>query len=168
MGLYEKWRDMCEAVTTPEEHTAYWDEYFAAETLNYKKILSDKDKVFSGTLEELAKEFSMEPVVFSGFMDGINDSLVTPYDVQKLKEETPISLHVDFKKLYFNMLAAKAKWLYTLSEWEEVLTEEERHEITKEWRASRQAVNENKVGRNDPCPCGSGKKYKKCCGKGLV
>ncbi len=24
--------------------------------------------------------------------------------------------------------------------------------------------NENKVGRNDPCPCGSGKKYKKCCG----
>jgi preprotein translocase subunit SecA len=24
---------------------------------------------------------------------------------------------------------------------------------------------EHKVGRNDPCPCGSGKKYKKCCGK---
>ena len=23
-----------------------------------------------------------------------------------------------------------------------------------------------KVGRNDPCPCGSGKKYKRCCGKG--
>ncbi|QTA86974.1 PBPRA1643 family SWIM/SEC-C metal-binding motif protein [Desulfonema magnum] len=23
---------------------------------------------------------------------------------------------------------------------------------------------ENKIGRNDPCPCGSGKKYKKCCG----
>jgi preprotein translocase subunit SecA len=22
-----------------------------------------------------------------------------------------------------------------------------------------------KVGRNDPCPCGSGKKYKQCCGK---
>ena len=26
-------------------------------------------------------------------------------------------------------------------------------------------VNKNKVGRNDPCPCGSGKKYKQCCGK---
>jgi uncharacterized protein YecA (UPF0149 family) len=25
--------------------------------------------------------------------------------------------------------------------------------------------NEEKIGRNDPCPCGSGKKYKKCCGK---
>lgn len=25
-------------------------------------------------------------------------------------------------------------------------------------------VNDNKLGRNDPCSCGSGKKYKKCCG----
>ena len=27
-----------------------------------------------------------------------------------------------------------------------------------------QKVADKKVGRNDPCPCGSGKKYKKCCG----
>lgn len=27
-------------------------------------------------------------------------------------------------------------------------------------------VNESKVGRNEPCPCGSGKKYKQCCGRG--
>ena len=26
-------------------------------------------------------------------------------------------------------------------------------------------VNTDKVGRNSPCPCGSGKKYKRCCGK---
>ncbi len=26
-------------------------------------------------------------------------------------------------------------------------------------------INDNKIGRNDPCPCGSGKKWKKCCGK---
>ncbi|WP_207670523.1 SEC-C metal-binding domain-containing protein [Haloimpatiens lingqiaonensis] len=26
-------------------------------------------------------------------------------------------------------------------------------------------VNKQKIGRNEPCPCGSGKKYKKCCGK---
>jgi uncharacterized protein YecA (UPF0149 family) len=25
-------------------------------------------------------------------------------------------------------------------------------------------LNENKIGRNESCPCGSGKKYKKCCG----
>ncbi|MCP8321802.1 MAG: SEC-C domain-containing protein, partial [archaeon] len=26
-------------------------------------------------------------------------------------------------------------------------------------------VSGKKIGRNDPCPCGSGKKYKKCCGR---
>jgi preprotein translocase subunit SecA len=31
--------------------------------------------------------------------------------------------------------------------------------------ASRENVVKKKVGRNDPCPCGSGKKYKKCCGR---
>ena len=30
---------------------------------------------------------------------------------------------------------------------------------------NRPVVKKNKVGRNDPCPCGSGKKYKHCCGK---
>ena len=29
-----------------------------------------------------------------------------------------------------------------------------------------QAKAGDSLGRNDPCPCGSGKKYKKCCGKG--
>ncbi len=32
------------------------------------------------------------------------------------------------------------------------------------WKAKRQVVNTTpKVGRNNPCPCGSGKKHKKCC-----
>ena len=38
---------------------------------------------------------------------------------------------------------------------------------TNDMRANTASSKENKlVGRNDPCPCGSGKKYKKCCGKG--
>ena len=32
-------------------------------------------------------------------------------------------------------------------------------------QASRTVKKGAKVGRNDPCPCGSGKKYKRCCGK---
>jgi preprotein translocase subunit SecA len=31
-------------------------------------------------------------------------------------------------------------------------------------KKAKKAKVEIKVGRNDPCPCGSGKKYKKCCG----
>ncbi|MGQ9625221.1 MAG: PBPRA1643 family SWIM/SEC-C metal-binding motif protein [Candidatus Bathycorpusculaceae bacterium] len=29
----------------------------------------------------------------------------------------------------------------------------------------RVVIPKTKIGRNDPCPCGSGKKYKKCCGR---
>lgn len=43
--------------------------------------------------------------------------------------------------------------------------------VDGEWRYDDSEVNPKsppvrvfKVGRNDPCPCGSGKKYKKCCG----
>ena len=32
-------------------------------------------------------------------------------------------------------------------------------------KVSNGPVKSEKVGRNDPCPCGSGKKYKQCCGK---
>jgi preprotein translocase subunit SecA len=34
--------------------------------------------------------------------------------------------------------------------------------------AQQPASAEDKIGRNDPCPCGSGKKYKKCHGVGLA
>ena len=34
-----------------------------------------------------------------------------------------------------------------------------------EQKKSGTVVKAHKIGRNDPCPCGSGKKYKKCCGK---
>ena len=37
-----------------------------------------------------------------------------------------------------------------------------------EQKSNAPVVAEKKVGRNDPCPCGSGKKYKNCHGKGLV
>ena len=36
--------------------------------------------------------------------------------------------------------------------------------LAERWKKQQAAFTENKIGRNDPCPCGSGKKYKKCCG----
>ena len=44
--------------------------------------------------------------------------------------------------------------------------------IAAYWRAPnlgfprRELLRSTKVGRNEPCPCGSGKKFKKCCGSG--
>ncbi|MEG0914636.1 MAG: SEC-C metal-binding domain-containing protein [Christensenellaceae bacterium] len=165
MSLYEQWQQLVQMPQTPQDQKAFWDDYFGAETEVYKKILSDTSVVYEGTLEETAKIFEMEPVVFCGFIDGINTSLKKEINMDSLKETSTVKLDVDFEKLYFNMMEAKAKWLFTLPEWESVLTKEKREEITKNWRLSKQAVSEKTVGRNDPCPCGSGKKYKKCCGK---
>ena len=47
---------------------------------------------------------------------------------------------------------------------EMLYSNEEDSDITEEEPAQIPFVNETKVGRNEPCPCGSGKKYKKCCG----
>jgi hypothetical protein len=50
---------------------------------------------------------------------------------------------------------------------EEAFADEDEGETgQRPWEASQTYMRESpKVGRNDPCPCGSGKKYKKCCGK---
>ena len=165
MSLYDTWKSMAEMCQTPQQQNAFWNEYFDQETKNYEKILSDTSVVYEGTVSEVAQQFNMEDVVFAGFIDGINTSLKKEINLDKLESDTKIKLDIDFEKLYFNMRDAKAKWLYELPQWEGVLSEERRNEITKEWRASKQAVSEKTVGRNDPCPCGSGKKYKKCCGK---
>ena len=165
MSLYSQWNDITHMERTPEENQAFWDEYFAIETEAYKKILARKDDFYDDKLNELAAEFEMEPVVFAGFMDGINASLESEYDLDKIKDASKITLKINFEKLYYNMLEAKAKWLYTLDEWDDIYTEKERRDIRDKWRRDKQAVS-TKVGRNSPCPCGSGKKYKKCCGVG--
>jgi hypothetical protein len=165
MSLYSEWKERTELERTPAEHKQFWDEYLDAETEIYKKLLSDTSHVYAGTLAELADTFSMEPVTFAGFLDGINTSLKKELKLDSLGLNSKISLDIDLEKLYFNMLDAKASWLYTLPQWDELLTEQRRKEITKEFRASKMYISEGMTGRNDPCPCGSGKKYKKCCGK---
>ena len=101
----------------------------------------------------------------TGFLDGINDSLVVPNPIEEMEEDTVVSLAFDKEKLYKNMVAAKAEWLYELPQWDAVLSEEKRKELYKEQKRSTTIVKEKKVGRNEPCPCGSGRKYKQCCGK---
>ena len=100
-----------------------------------------------------------------GFLDGINDSLKEPNPIEEMDENTSVNLGYDKEKLYYNMVEAKASWLYELPMWDNLLSAERRKELYKEQKSSSTIVKEKKVYPNDPCPCGSGKKYKKCCGK---
>lgn len=165
MTLYKKWIDLMEG-QTEETFQDFWKEYSETETKIYKDILKNKDICPSGTFSQLVEKYEADPVIFMGFLDGINTSLKTANELESIKEDTDLHLDIDFEKLFFNMLKADADYLYTLPEWDDVLSEEKRHEIVKEFKRSKTVRKEKEPGRNDPCPCGSGKKYKKCCGAG--
>ena len=164
MTLFEKWREIAEQERTPQANEAFWKEYFLKEKDNYADILANNRKTLKGTLSEVASSFNMDTVTFIGFLDGINTSLLNEVELENLEDSSELDIEIDYEKLYFNMLDAKAEWLYNLPEWENILPADKRMEITKEYRVANMAIS-NKIGRNDPCPCGSGKKYKKCCGK---
>ncbi|MEF9935058.1 MAG: SEC-C metal-binding domain-containing protein [Clostridium sp.] len=165
MSLFTQWEDLVELDRTEQENENFWKEYLEKERDVYVQILENKDAVISGTVKELAEKFNMDNVTFAGFMSGIETSLVDGFDLDSLEESTNVELKVDFEKLFYNMLDAKAEWLFTLKEWDDVLSVEARETIARDYRQSRTVVKEDKIGRNEPCTCGSGKKYKKCCGK---
>ncbi len=167
MSLFTYWmEELNRTNNTKTENKAYWKDYFNREKELYKKILASGSNKLTGTLSELAKENNFKDYEFVGYLEGISESLNNELtDLKKLDENSKIDLDINFEKLYYNMHKAKASWLWELEEWDGVLPQEKRDEIYKEYKNSRTVRKGPKVGRNDPCPCGSGKKYKKCCGK---
>ena len=160
MSLYQEWVDLYEGQTN-ETFQKFWNEYSAAETKIYTELLSSPESKYEGVVKDKAAELDIDIKIFMGFLDGINDSLKESLDIENIEPDTQFSLDVDYEKLYFNMLDAKADYLYTLPQWDAILTEEKRAEITKAFKKSKTVVKEVRIGRNDPCPCGSGKKYRK-------
>ena len=164
MTLFEQWRDLIEN-QTDATFREFWEEYSGAETKIYSDILDKPEEKVSGKIGELAAALEIRPIIYMGFLDGINSSLNTELDLENLNEESEIELDIDFEKLFYNMLAAEADYLYSLPQWNNILSEEKALEIVKAYKKSKTVVKGEKIGRNDPCPCGSGKKYKKCCGR---
>lgn len=166
MGLLQTWRETAYSQNmSQQESDQLWGAYFKIEQGIYKQLLANPSEVVEGTVKELAEKYDTDIMTMVGFLDGINESLKTENPIEEMTEDTKVSLDFDCEKLYYNMVEAKAEWLYNLPEWEELLTPEKRKELYKKQKASGTVVKGPKVGRNDPCPCGSGKKYKKCCGR---
>lgn len=163
MSLYEEWKDLLEN-QTDDTLQKFWDEYCNAEISIYTDILENHKKPFEGKLGDLAEKYGCRPAIFEGFLDGIENSLNNKIDVKSMTVESEIDLDIDFEKLYYNMWVADAPHLYGLKAWNNVFNEDERHKISSEYKKSKIYHAPKLPGRNDPCPCGSGKKYKKCCG----
>lgn len=165
MALLEQWHKMAYNETEDKNKLQQlWGDYFQKEKEIYKQLLATPDKAVTGTVKELAEKFDVSVMYMTGFLDGINDSLVKANPIEEMEEDTKVSLKFDKELLYKNMVAAGADWLYGLEEWNEIFDEAKQKELYKEQKKSQTVVNGPKIGRNDPCPCGSGKKYKKCCG----
>ena len=138
--LLKQWQKLI-GNQTKETFEEFWEEYSGAETKIYSDILDHPEEKMTGTIAELSEK----------------------YDVD---EESQVEVEIIPEKLFFNMLKAEADYLYGLEQWNDVLGEEKMVQIAKEYKQSRTVRRATpKIGRNDPCPCGSGKKYKHCCGR---
>lgn len=166
MALLEQWRSKAYDETANKgDLQRLWTAYFQEERDIYAELLKNPDEVVEGTVKELAEKYNVSLMTMVGFLDGINDSLVNQNPIEEMEEDTKVNLGFDKELLYKNMVGAGADWLYGLEEWNEIFDEDKRKELYKEQKSSTTIVKGDKVYPNDPCPCGSGKKYKKCCGK---
>ena len=166
MALLQEWRDVAYSQEADKAQLQkFWTNYFLIEKGIYEKLLANPDEVVRGTVKDLADKFEVDVMTMVGFLDGINDSLKVQNPIEEMDENTEVNLGFDKEMLYKNMVDAKADWLYELPQWDEIFTEEQKKELYKEQKKSGTVVKGPKIGRNDPCPCGSGKKYKHCCGR---
>ena len=146
----------------------------ATEEMQEIDIKNEFGNLFAETKENVSRlmrdnanagKYSVDVMKMTGFLDGINDSLKVANPIETMDEDTEVSLGFDKELLYKNMVAAEADWLYNLEEWNAIFDEDKKKALYKEQKSSTTVVKGDKVYPNDPCPCGSGKKYKHCCGR---
>jgi hypothetical protein len=164
MTIYENWiRSAYDA--NGNVIKKFWDVHMPLEQKVYEDMLTAKNTEISGTVAEMAEKYAMPLESVVGFLEGISGALDTELEINELTEDSEIHANVDFEMLYKKMVEFDAKHLIALPQWDNVFSPQEQERLYKEQKSSGTIVREGeKTGRNDPCPCGSGKKYKKCCG----
>ena len=166
MTLLEQWKERAYGEGLGKKNLeAFWDKYTDIEQNIYEQLLKNPEKEVKGTLKSLAKKFKQDILTMVGFLDGINDSLIQKNPIETMDEDTEVSLAFEPETLYKNMVNARADWLYNLPQWESIFDEETRKRLYKEQKSSETIRKDRKIGRNAPCICESGRKYKQCCGR---
>ena len=164
--ILEQWRDVAYDESADKgKLQKFWATYFNIEKGIYEQLLENPDEVVTGTVKELAEKYKQDVFTMTGFLDVINDSLKEAKPIEEMTVDTVVNLGFDKEKLYKNMVDARADWLYNLPQWDKIFDEATKKRLYLEQKKSGTIVKGPKIGRNDPCPCGSGKKYKKCCGR---
>lgn len=127
----------------------------------FTKIFENKDNVENakGCIEYFMTNNSIPKTIldrvsakYDNFMDVVNEFLGTEYNYDELIEK--------YKPEYLKRkIYSSATVLYCSNAFSDVF------DIISAPKPETPVMPDRKIGRNEPCPCGSGKKYKNCCGK---
>ena len=133
-----------------------------------QNIYTEKEKVFGESMREIERTILLR-VVDSRWMDHIDamDQLRQGIGLRSYGQQNPVQAYANegfemFDEMNNEIQEETLKLLFNV----ERFVQRERVAVETEMPGENQpVVKGKKIGRNDPCPCGSGKKYKKCCGK---
>ena len=143
-----------------------------------KLVLEDYEEKLKDIPEDIVNEFEKAitlKVIDSYWMEHIStmSHLREGIGLRGYANENPLQAYTMEGYELFDLMLAKINKdvsIYLLKA--EIMQNTERKEIVKNKITNDgkdhkkiQAKSTKKIGRNDPCPCGSGKKYKQCCGK---
>ena len=143
-----------------------------------KQVISEYEEKIKDIPQEISEEFEKVitlQVVDNYWMEHINtmSHLREGIHLRGYAQEDPLRAYtMEGFELFDSMLQKIDKDITIF-----LLKAEIRHNVERKAVSKKQITNESddtakrtpkkskKIGRNDPCPCGSGKKYKNCCGK---
>lgn len=159
------------------------EEISGLEKEELKEVLMDRAlKLYEAKEEEVGPENMRElervillKVVDSKWMDHLDamDQLRDGISLRAFGQQDPVQAYTVegydmFMELIKNIKKDTIQYIYHVSVNRMPQREQVAEEVSTNQETSggnKPIVKEDKIGRNDPCPCGSGKKYKKCCGK---
>jgi preprotein translocase subunit SecA len=143
----------------------------------YEKVVKDYEEKIKDIPEEITNEFEKAislRVIDSNWMDHIStmSHLREGIGLRGYANENPLQAYtMEGYQLFDAMLNKINSEISTYLLKSEVRQNTERKQVSKKVITNdgkdtiKTQKKSDKVGRNDPCPCGSGKKYKQCCGK---
>ena len=144
----------------------------------YNIVIDDYNKKLEDIPEDIQNDFEKSislRVIDKNWMNQLDEmeALKEGVGLRGYAQTNPLQVYaLEGFQMFDNMMATISEEISRFLLNAEIRQNIEREEVKnihlsdgKETVKSKPKKSEKKIGRNDPCPCGSGKKYKQCCGK---
>lgn len=158
--MYDEAYDFCQEIIMRFKEDKYIDDFQS----NIGKILflKGENEQAQKHFDQLLKKYPNDLQIIFEYL-----SCLKTYDIQKAKDIilTYVPLTLEYNNESEPVLKLSKDILEALNEKELAKQYQNINKIQNDFGKRKPAIKKVTVGRNDPCPCGSGKKYKKCCGK---